>query len=118
MVRRKVDCGSGRFSSTTCWRARSRSIDASRTSGSRSAGISYVVGAAFRGAGVARRAVTAMIEELREAWDLEQLIADIATDNEASQEVARVIGFKPRQDVEPAPRRGKDYATIPWVLDL
>ncbi|MGQ0431625.1 MAG: GNAT family N-acetyltransferase [Microthrixaceae bacterium] len=82
------------------------------------AGISFVVGAAFRGTGVARRAVSLMIEELSRMWSGARLVADIATDNEPSHAVARSLGFTPDLIATPSLRRGKDYETIPWVLTI
>jgi RNA polymerase sigma-70 factor (ECF subfamily) len=80
------------------------------------AGISYVVGAPFRGVGVGCRAVGLMIEELHREWRPDLLVADISPDNFASQRVARVHGFEPELAAEPVRREGKDYSTIPWIL--
>lgn len=86
------------------------------TSGPSVAGISYVVGVAFRRGGIARKAVALMIEDLRHSWHVDLLIADISPDNPASQRVAGANGFKPTIDAEPVPREGKVYSTVPWTL--
>ena len=86
--------------------------------GDAAASISYVIGSAWRGKHLARDAVTLLIEEVRERWSVTRFIAEIAPENPASKRVAESLGFVQDAHAEPTPREGKDYAVMPWYLDV
>ncbi|MFB4316635.1 GNAT family N-acetyltransferase [Actinomadura sp. 21ATH] len=81
--------------------------------------ISYVVGAAHRGQGLAVRAVRLMTDLARQDLGYARVALEIEPDNAPSIAVARSAGFR-LTDAEPEVVEGerRSYTLCTWVLDL
>jgi RimJ/RimL family protein N-acetyltransferase len=78
--------------------------------------VSYVVGAAHRGRGLASRAVRLMTEHAHRAHGLRQVLLEIEPDNEPSAAVARATGFRPAGlPTETVVDKGRAYDLETWV---
>lgn len=80
------------------------------------AGIAYVVGASYRGQGLARRAVTRLVTHAYDDLGLQRTYLEIEADNDGSASVARAAGFRPTDD-EPefVEDKGRRYALHRWM---
>ena len=77
--------------------------------------IGYAVGTAYRGQGLARRALLAATEYAHAELDLPDVMLEIEPDNEASAAVARAAGFQ-LTDAEPetVTDKGRSYDLLKW----
>lgn len=78
--------------------------------------VSYVIGAQYRGRGIARAALASFVDELSLLWGVRRFVAEVSPENPASEEVARSAGFIRDEAAQPVERPGKGYSVLPWVL--
>ncbi|WP_306213973.1 GNAT family N-acetyltransferase [Actinoplanes sp. RD1] len=80
------------------------------------AGIAYVVGASYRGQGLARRAVTRMVTHAYDTFGLQRTYLETEADNVESAAVARAAGFRPtNEEPEFVEDKGRRYALHRWT---
>jgi RimJ/RimL family protein N-acetyltransferase len=81
-----------------------------------SAELGYAIGAGHRGAGLAARAVLALIEHARTAYDLRRFELRIPPSNAASRAVATASGFAPTgEPLATAEARGRRVELETWA---
>ncbi|MEV1143347.1 GNAT family N-acetyltransferase [Micromonospora sp. NPDC049799] len=80
--------------------------------------VGYAVGPAYRGRGLAARAVRLLTTYAHEVLDRPRMHLWIEADNAGSTGVARAAGYRPG-DAEPmvVEDKGRRYPLLPWVHD-